>query len=117
MYFAVVADVLYQFAVEAVAREYLGITYNDKFHLSPCDGDIHATEVTEEAYGAVIVVAHHAYHDNITFLTLESVDGIDCDTTTVSLEEIVHFKEPTYESRLRLIRGYDTKVGELIVNP
>lgn len=111
-----VADVLYQFAVEAVAGEGLDAANDYEFHLGTGHGDVHTTQVAQEANGAVVVVTHHTYDYDVTLLPLESVNGVDSDAATVALEEVVHLEQTSYEARLRLVGSDYAEVGEFVVN-
>ena len=53
------------------------MAYDDEFHSCPCDGDIHATEVGEEAHLPLLVLSHHGDEDDVALLSLETVYGVD----------------------------------------
>ena len=72
-------DVFDKLGVKAVAGEGLGVADNDEFHAGASDGDVHAAQVVEETYSALVVVAHHADDNDIAFLPLESIHAVDRD--------------------------------------
>ena len=85
-----IAQCLYVFvklAIERVARHRVGIAKNDELHASTGDGDIHTAQVAQEADLAIIVGAHKGNQDNVAFLSLETVDGVDGDKAAVRFEE------------------------------
>ena len=71
----------------------MGVADDDEFHAGAGDGYIHAAEVVEEAYGALVVVAYHADDDDVAFLSLESVDAVDGDLPVEVAEEFLPFEQ------------------------
>ena len=51
----------------------------DKFHSSTSDGNVHASQVAQEAHLTRLIAAYHADDDDIALLPLESIDRIDGD--------------------------------------
>lgn len=63
-----------------------GVAEDDEFHAGAGHGYIHAAEVGEEAYLSVLVGANEGDEDDVSFLALEAIDGIDAD-------EVAHLAE------------------------
>ncbi len=64
------------------------ITYYYKFHAGACDGDIHASQVIEEAYLSLLVGTHKGYYYYVALLSLETVNGVHCDEPAVWFVEL-----------------------------
>ena len=57
----------------------MAVAEDDELHAGTGDGDVHAAQVAEEAYLALVVGAHQRDDDDVALLTLEAVDGVDAD--------------------------------------
>ena len=60
-----------------MAGKGVGGTYDDKFHAGAGHGYVHAAQVAEKAYVAVVVAADKGDDDDVALLTLETIDGVD----------------------------------------
>ena len=103
-------EMFYEFAVEAVVCESSRITYDNKFHAGTGHGDIHTTEVAQESDVPVGIVAHEGNNDNITFLTLETVDSAHGDVALEFAEVVLHLEQAADETRLTAVGGDDAEV-------
>ena len=96
--------------VEGVPREGVGVADDDELHAGACDGYVHAAQVVEEAELSAVVVAHHADNDNVAFLPLEAVDGVDGYLPPQATVEVVHLEEAAYEAHLCAVGRDDAEV-------
>ena len=110
------ADVLNERPVEAVAAEGLCIADNDEFHTRACHGDVHASQVAQEANLSLRIVAHEADDYHVALLPLEAVDGADGDVALETAEVVLHFEQAAYEARLTAVGRDDAKVHALALN-
>lgn len=69
-----------------MAREGGGVAQDDELHAGAGDGHVHAAQVAQEAYLALVVGAHEAYEYHVALLALEAVDGVDRNQVAVGLE-------------------------------
>ena len=76
-----------------MAGEGWGIAEYDKFHAGPGDSDIHATQVIEKPDVAVFVGTDEADENDISFLTLETVDGVNGNKAFQGMKEAVVLDE------------------------
>ena len=97
-----------------MASEGWDIAEDDDFHAGTSDGNIHATEVTQESYLAFIIRTHHREDDDITLLSLETINGIHADLTTERLEELSFHQQPTEILYLGAIGRDDTYIDTLV---
>ena len=72
-----------------MSRQRGAVAEDDDLHASTSDGHIHASQVAQEAYLALFVRADERDDDDVAFLTLEAVDGVDGDQSAEGLEELV----------------------------
>ena len=70
-----------------------GVTDNDEFHPGAGDGDVHPAQVVQEADVAFLVGTDKTDENDIAFLPLESVDGVDGDESSQRVEESVAFDQ------------------------
>ena len=69
------------------------IAEDDEFHTGACDGHVHAAEVAQETNLSFVVGADEGDEDDVAFLTLETVDGVDADEVAVRFEEFAFLEE------------------------
>ena len=86
------------------------VAKDDEFHAGTSHGDIHATEVGEETNLPVVVAAHKADEDDVAFLSLKAIDGVDADDLTERTELLTLADLLTEILRLHLIRGDDAHI-------
>ena len=88
-----------QTLVELMLGECLDVADDDEFHACAGDGDVHAAQVAKESYLSLLVGAHEGDDDDVAFLSLEAVNGVDGDKAAVwfvvfastdELSEILH---------------------------
>ena len=70
-------DVFIQFLVERVLRHRCCVAEDDEFHARPGDGDVHAAQVAEETNLSFIVGTDEGDEDDVAFLPLKTVNGVD----------------------------------------
>ena len=114
--FAVLAEMLHQFVVEAVVGKGLGVAYYDKLHAGTSHGDVHAAQVAQEADLAVGIVSHQRDDNHVALLALEAVDGAYGDVALEFAEVVLHLQQPPDESRLTAVGGDDSEVDALALN-
>ena len=100
--------------VKGVSGHRRGISEDDQFHSGTGDGDIHTSQVAEEAYLSLVVGSHQRNQDDIALLSLEAINGIDADETAVGLEELLLFKQPSQILHLSTIWRDDTHVEAFV---
>jgi len=82
----------------------LSVTYYNKFHTCPCHGDIHTSQVTQKTYLAVVVGTHKRDDDDVAFLSLEAIDGIDGDESAEGFEVLALHKQAAQQLHLSTVR-------------
>ena len=80
-------DVVEEFFVEGVACQGGGVTQDEEFHAGAGNGDVHATQVAQEADLPGIVGPHERDEDDVALLALEPVDSVDRYQMAEGLEE------------------------------
>ena len=63
--------------------------HDDEFHTGPGHGHIHAAQVLEESDLALLIGPYQGNDDDVTFLPLESVNGVDGDKAAERLEKAI----------------------------
>lgn len=97
-------------------RQCIHIAEYDELHACPCDGNIHAAEVAEEAYLSLIIASHERENDDIALLSLESINGIHRDEMAIGLEELALLYHTAQQLHLSTIGRDDAYVYLLIEN-
>ena len=105
-----------QLSIEAVSAQCGGVPDDNQFHACSCDCNVHSSQVAQEAYVAVGVVAYEAYYYDITLLTLEAVDGADADMAAQATEVVLQAQQASYEASLTAVGGYDTEVDAFVLD-
>ena len=67
--------------VKGVSDHRRGISEDDQFHSGTGDGDIHTSQVAEEANLSLVVATHQRDDDDVALLSLKTVDGVHGDKT------------------------------------
>ena len=62
--------------VEWMTSESGGIAEYDELHASPSYGDIHTSQVVEEADVSLLICTHHTDEYHVTLLTLKAIYGV-----------------------------------------
>ena len=70
-----------------------GIAEDDEFHAGACDGHVHASEVAQETDLSFVVGTDEGDEDDVAFLALETIDGVDADEVAVRFEELAFFEK------------------------
>ena len=97
-----------------MARHGRGIAEDDEFHTGACDGHVHAAEVTQETNLSFVVGADEGDEDDVAFLALEAVDGVDADEVAVRFEELAFFEESAEVLHLGAVGGDDAHVEAFV---
>ena len=84
----------------------MAVAHENKFHASPRDGYVHTAQVVQEADLSVLVAPHQTNEDDVAFLPLESVYGVNGDEFFQWLEEAVPFDQLADILHLYPVRGY-----------
>lgn len=100
--------------IERMLRKCIHATENDEFHPGTCDGYIHTTEVAEETYLSLIVATYEGEDDDIAFLSLETIHGIDRDEMAERFEELALPYESAQQLHLSTIWRDDTHVDAFV---
>ena len=66
-------------SVEGVTSHRFSVAEDDEFHAGTGNGYIHAAQIAQETYLAFIIAAHHRDEDDVTFLSLKTVNGVYAD--------------------------------------
>ena len=69
--------VFIKFLIKRMFRQCCHITKNYKFHSGTCYCHIHSPKVVQETYLSFFICPYKTYQYNITFLSLETINGID----------------------------------------
>ena len=77
-----------QLPIERVLRHSFPVSENNYFHSCPGNGDIHSTQVSQETNLSFIIAAHQGNNDNVSLLTLETIDGVNANLTTEGFKEL-----------------------------
>lgn len=85
-----------------------------KLHPGPGDGNVHAAQVTQKTDLTLVVGTHHRDEDDVAFLSLEAVNGIDGDEPAEGLEEFLLLDETAQILHLGAIGRDDAHVNLLI---
>ena len=107
-------DVFVEFFVERMACHGGGIAEDDEFHAGAGDGHVHATEVSEETDLSFVVGTDEGDEDDVAFLALEAIDGVDADEVAVRFEELAFLEEATEVLHLGAVGGNDAYVEAFI---
>ena len=91
-----------------------GIAEDNEFHSGPGDGHIHAAQVTKETDLAFVVGTDEGDEDDVAFLTLEAVDGVDADEVAVRFEEFTFLEKTAEVLHLCAIGRDDTHVEAFV---
>ena len=83
---------------------------NDELHAGTRYGYVHAAEVAQEAYVARWIVAHEGDEHNVTLLSLEAVDGVDCYGAAVGTEKLALLEHLAQQLHLSTIGRDDAYV-------
>ena len=70
-----------------------GIAEDDEFHAGTGDGHVHASEVTQETDLSFVVGTDEGDEDDVAFLALEAIDGVDADEVAVRFEELAFLEK------------------------
>ena len=106
--------ILIQLLIERMFRKCCHITKNYKFHSGTCYCHIHSPKVVQETYLSFFICPYKTYQYNITFLSLETINGIDCYKLPIWLEPCVLTYQQPEILYLSLIRRYNTYVNTLV---
>lgn len=87
------------------------IAENDEFHAGSGDGDIHAAQIVQETDIAFFVGTDEADENDIPFLSLKTVDGVDGDEAFQGMKEVVAFNELADILHLHPVRGDQPEVN------
>ena len=90
------------------------IAEDDEFHPGTCDGHVHAAEVTEETDLSFVVGADEGDEDDVAFLALEAVDGVDADEVAVGFKELAFLEESAEVLYLGTVGGNDAYVEAFV---
>ena len=107
-------DVFVEFFVERMACHGGCIAEDDEFHTGACDGHVHAAEVAQETNLSFVVGADEGDEDDVAFLALEAVDGVNADEVAVRFEELSFLEESAEVLHLGAVRGDDTHVEAFV---
>ena len=107
-------DVFVEFFVERMACHGGGIAEDDEFHAGAGDGHVHPSQVAQEAYLSFFVGADEGDEDDVAFLALKAVDGIDADEVAVRFEELAFLEESAEVLHLSTVGGDDAHVKAFI---
>ena len=97
-------------------RKGMGITENNQFHACPCHRHVHASKVAQESDLSLFVGAHHRDDDDVTLLSLKTVNGIDADEMTIGFEELHFLDQLTNILHLCAVGGDDAHIDALLEN-
>lgn len=86
----------------------------DELHAGTRHGHIHAAEVAQKADVAFVVASHKGDDDDVAFLALKAVDGVDGDEMTERLEEWCPLDKATQILHLCPVRRYESYVYALV---
>ena len=107
-------DVFVEFFVERMARHGGGIAEDDEFHAGACDGHVHASEVAQETDLSFVVGTDEGDENDVAFLALETVDGVDADEVAVRFEELAFLEESAEVLHLCAVGGDDAHVEAFV---
>ena len=91
-----------------------GIAEDDELHAGTGDGNIHTAKVAEESNLSFIVGSHHRDEDDITLLSLETINGIHANQVAIRLEELPFLEQSSQILHLCPIRRNDTHIESLV---
>ena len=100
--------------IERMAAKGLDIAENDDLHAGTGDGDVHAAQVTEEAYLSFVVRTDEGDDDDVALLPLEAVDGVHADERAEGLEELALLQQLAQQLYLCTVWRDDAHVEPLI---
>lgn len=109
-------DVFVEFFIKGVARHGRSIAEDDEFHSGTGNSHIHTAQITEETNLSFIIGSHQRNQDNITFLTLETINSIHADQLTKGLKELFLLQQSTEILYLCPVRRDDTYIDTLVKN-
>ena len=93
------------------------VAEDNQLHSRSSDGDIHATQVTQETDLSVIVASHQRDDDDVALLALEAIDGINADSTAEGLVELALHQKTAQILHLSAIRRDDAYINTLVQKP
>ena len=91
-----------------------GVAENNQFHACTGHGDIHAAEVAEETDLTLFVAANQRYNDDVAFLSLKSIDGVDGDGLAERFQFCIGLDERTDVLGLYTVGADDADVEPLV---
>ena len=91
-----------------------GIAEDDEFHAGAGDGHVHASEVAQETDLSFVVGTDEGDEDDVAFLALEAVDGVDADEVAVRLEELAFSEKSAEVLYLCAVGGNDAHVESFV---
>ncbi len=97
-----------------MARHGRGIAEDDEFHAGACDGHVHASEVAQETDLSFVVGTDEGDEDDVAFLALETIDGVDADEVAVRFEELAFFEETAEVLYLGAVGGDNAHVESFV---
>lgn len=68
-----------EFAIKWRLAQGRRVAKDDQLHASSGDGYVHTAQIAEESDAAFVIASHHADEDDVTLLSLKTVDRIDRD--------------------------------------
>ena len=102
--------------IELVMFQSVDFSQYHQLHTGTCDGYIHPSQVIQEAYLPVFIGTHKTDENNIAFLSLEAVYGINGEQAAVRTQGGTCFYFIPEILHLCLIRRNDSEVYPFVEN-
>ena len=109
-------DVVVEALVEGVACHGGGVAQDEEFHAGAGNGDIHAAQVAQKADLALVVGAYQRDEDDVAFLPLETIDGVDRNQVTERFEKGAFLDPPPQVLHLGTVGRDDAHVDAVVQN-
>lgn len=103
-----------QLLVKGMAGHCPDIAEDYQLHAGTCYGNIHTPQVTQETDLPFLIGTHKRDEYHVALLSLEAVNRIHADKTTIRLEELPLLYQAAEELHLGTIRRDDTYVNPFV---
>ena len=99
-----------------MARHGVAVSDDNQLHAGTSHGYVHAPQVPQKTNLPLVIGTHQRDDNDISFLSLKAIHGIDGNLSAVGFEELFFHDQPTQQLHLCAVGRDDADVNPFVRN-